>query len=205
MNKNIGRTLIILFSLAIAYLLQGCTTVLTGSAQAAYSHRDIQDSLQDHLLAVHVDRAVHWYSDKYKASNVSVSVFNNIVVLTGQVPSSDLRSSLTALVKKIPDVAQVYNLTTISNPVSSLTEVSDSWITAKIKTQIIAEIELDPSKIKVITENGTVYLMGIVFPDQAEIAVDIARSTTGVQNVVKIFSYLEITKHLPKPHVERAA
>ncbi|MES2218783.1 MAG: BON domain-containing protein [Pseudomonadota bacterium] len=203
MKEHIGRTLIIIYSLVTVYILQGCTTVITSSAQAAYAHRDIQNSVQDQLLAVHVDRAVHWYTDKYKSSNVSVSVFNNIVVLTGQVPSSTLRTELTDVVKKVPDVSQVYNLTTLSNPVSSITQISDSWITTKIKTQIIAELELDPSKIKVITENGTVYLIGIVFPDQAVIATDIARETSGVQNVVKIFSYLEITKHLPKPHAER--
>jgi osmotically-inducible protein OsmY len=200
---TIGRTLIALGLLAATYFTQGCTSVITGSAQAAYSHKDIQDSLQDHLLAVRVDRAVHWYSDKYKASNVSVSVFNNIVVLTGQVPTTALRAELTHLVKKIPDIDKVYNLTSVSNPVSSITEVSDSWITTKIKSQLIAEVELDPSKIKVITENGTVYLIGIVFPEQAEIATDIARKTSGVQNVVKIFSYLEITKRPGKIHVER--
>jgi osmotically-inducible protein OsmY len=203
MNKTIGRTLIALGLLAATYLTQGCTSVITGSAQAAYSHKDIQDSLQDHLLALRVDRAVHWYTDKYKASNVSVSVFNNIVVLTGQVPTTALRAELTHLVKKIPDIDKVYNLTSVSNPVSSITEVSDSWITTKIKSQLIAEVELDPSKIKVITENGTVYLIGIVFPEQAEIATDIARKTSGVQNVVKIFSYLEITKRPGKIHVER--
>jgi osmotically-inducible protein OsmY len=199
-----GRTLITLGILAVICFLTGCTTVITGSAQAAYSHKDIQDSLQDHLLAVRVDRAVHWYSDKYKASNVSVSVFNNIVVLTGQVPSPELRAELTTLVKKIPDIGKVYNLTSVSNPISSIAQISDSWITTKIKTQLIAEVELDPSKIKVITENGTVYLIGIVFPEQAEIATDIARQTSGVQNVVKIFSYLEITKHPAKIHVEQA-
>ena len=203
MKTSIGRTLITLTSLILLMGLQSCTTVITSSAQAAYDHKSIQDSVQDHLLAVRVDRAVHWYSDKYKTSNVAVSVFNNTVILTGEVPSADLRTALTALVKKVPDISHVYNLTAVSNTVSTLTQMSDAWITTKVKSQIIAEIELDPGKIKVITENGTVYLVGIVFPEQAEIAVDIARSTSGVQNVVKIFSYLEITKHPAKPKLEQ--
>jgi osmotically-inducible protein OsmY len=200
MEEKFSWMLKIIFCLAMISSLPGCTTVITSGAQAAYGHHDIQNSVQDNMLAVHVDREVHWYTNKYKESNVAVSVFNNTVVLTGEVPTQALHDELTPLVKKVPGVTEVYNLTATSNPVSSLTQLSDSWITTKIKTHIIAEIELDPSKIKVITENGTVYLIGIVFPDQAEIATDIARSTTGVQDVVKIFSYLQITKHLPKSH-----
>ena len=200
MEDKFSRMLKLILGYAMIVSLPGCTSVITSGAQAAYGHHDIQNTVQDNMLAVHVDREVHWYTNKYKESNVAVSVFNNRVVLTGQVPSQELHDELTPLVKKVPGVTEVYNLTAISNPVSSLTQLSDSWITTKIKTHIIAEIELDPSKIKVITENGTVYLIGIVFPDDAEIATEIASSTSGVQDVVKIFSYLQITKDPPKPH-----
>jgi osmotically-inducible protein OsmY len=101
-------------------------------------------------------------------------------------------------VKNVPDVGTVYNLTTIQNPVSPTIHVSDSWITTKIKTRLIAANEIDPNEIKVITENGTVFLVGTIFPEQAEIATDIARATAGVQDVVRIFSYLKITKTLAK-------
>jgi len=59
---------------------------------------------------------------------------------------------------------------------------------------LIATNEIDPSQIKVITENGIVYLVGIVPPEQAEIAIDLARTTDGVQSVVKVFSYVHISK-----------
>ncbi len=87
-----------------------------------------------------------------------------------------------------------YEHLSISAPSSALTRASDSWITTKIKAKLIAMNEIDPGAIKVVTENGTVYLMGIVTPDQADIAFDLAESTEGVQEVIKHFYYMYITK-----------
>jgi osmotically-inducible protein OsmY len=179
----------------VASLLQSCvSSVVTSGAQAAYQHRNLQHTLHDHYIAIQVDRAIHWSSGKYSTSRIAISTFNNIVILTGQVPSKSLRDNLTSIAKQVPDVDVVYNLTTINSPASTLAQISDSWITTKIKTQLIAANEIDPDQIKVITENGTVFLIGTVFPEQANIATDIARTTDGTQNVVKVFSYLHVSK-----------
>jgi osmotically-inducible protein OsmY len=116
------------------------------------------------------------------------------VLLTGQVSSEKLRIELGSIVKNVPGVKDVYNQTTVTSPTSPLMHVNDAWITAKIKTQLIAANEIDPSQIKVITEQGTVYLMGIVLPEQADIATEIAKTTSGVEKVVKVFSYIHISK-----------
>jgi osmotically-inducible protein OsmY len=187
-------------TLAAISLLQGCVSAamsgVSSGAQACYNHHNLQNAYHDQKNSMHVDRAIHWYTNRFKTSNVSVSTFNNILILVGQVPTAQLRVELDKLARANCDAKHIYNLTTVSPPASSLTRVSDSWITTKIKTQLIAENEIDPSQIKVITENGTVYLIGTVFPDQADIATYIARTTAGVQNVVRVFSYLEITKQL---------
>jgi len=193
--KKLGLFIKLIFSLAVVCLLQSClTTAVTSGAQVAYEHHNLQNTLHDQYLTMQTDRAIHWKTDRYKTSNVSVSTLNNVIVLTGQVRSPELRDELTTIAKKIHDVSEVYNLTTVMNPTSNLTRISDAWITTKVKTQLIAENEIDPSQIKVITENGTVYLIGIVFPNQGYIATDIARTTSGVQNVVRVFSYLHISK-----------
>jgi osmotically-inducible protein OsmY len=188
------------FTLTVFSLLQGCvSTAMTGmstGAEAAYNHHNLQLAIQDQRNTIRVDRAIHWYNTKYKDSNVSVSTFNDVLILTGQVPSKPLREKLESIARNASDVKEIYNLTTVNNPASQLTHLSDSWITTKIKSQLIAAEEIDPSKIKVITETGTVYLIGTVFPDQAMIATDIARATAGVQNVVRVFTYLEVTKDL---------
>ncbi len=183
------------YPIFISCLLQGCiTTVATSGAQAAYQHKSIQDTLQNQYITTQVDREIHWKTDKYQTSRVAVSTFNNIVILTGQVPSQKLHDDLVRIAKQVPDVSEVYNLTTVNSPASTLTQLSDSWITTKIKTQLIAANEIDPDQIKVITENGTVILIGTVYPDQADIATDIARSTDGAQHVIRIFSYLHLSK-----------
>jgi hypothetical protein len=157
------------FTLAAFSLLQGCVSpAVTGMSTGAEA--------------------------AYNHHNIQLAIQdqNNTI----QVPSVELRQKLDTIAHKASTTKEIYNLTTVSNPVSPLIHASDSWITTKVKSQLIADSEIDPSKIKVITENGTVYLIGTVFPDQAMIATDIARSTAGVQNVVRVFTYLEVTKDL---------
>lgn len=164
---------------------------MTG-AQAAYNHHHIKKQLDENITTA---KAYHqiYSADKYKNSNVSISTFNDAVLITGQIPSPLHKLEIAHLVKNVSGERKVYDYTEIVNPCSYITRASDSWITTKIKTQFIASNEIDPSLIKVITENGTVYLMGTVHPDQADVAVQIAQDTAGVQNVVKLFSYLHIT------------
>jgi osmotically-inducible protein OsmY len=197
--KNIFVFIKLTCLLAIFSLLQSCiTTVVSSGAQAAYEHRSWQNTLHDKYLVVQVDRAIHWKTNDYKTSRISVSALNEVILLTGQTPSQKLHDRLVTIAKSVPGVTTVYNLTTVNNPVSTLTQISDSWITTKIKTRLIAANEIDPNQIKVITESGTVILVGTVFPDQASIATTIARETSGVQNVVRVFSYLHVSKS-PNP------
>lgn len=176
------------------FSLQGCMNVALSGVQATYNRYNISNSVRDQYITIQADRKIHWYSHDFQDSNVIVSTFNCVVVLTGEVQSQALHDELTDLVKDIPNVAHVYNLTTVRDKVSIFTTIQDDWITAKIKTRLMSEVDVDPSQIKVITENGVVYLIGTVFPDQAQIATDIARQTSGVERVVRIFSYLKITK-----------
>jgi osmotically-inducible protein OsmY len=199
MNKLL-TSFMVLGILTVCSSLEGCVsaavTGVSSGCQVAYNHHSLQNSYHDQYTTMQVDHAIHWHDTNFNNSNISVSTFNNILVLTGQVPTQTLREQLTQVASKAAHVKEIYNLTTVNNPASTLTHVSDSWITTKIKSRLIAAAEIDPSQIKVITENGNVYLIGTVFPDQAEIATDIARETDGVGKVVRIFSYLQVTKDL---------
>ena len=140
------------------------------------------------------DRSIYLDTDKFQDTNVAVASFNGVVLLAGQVKSRTQATEIQQNVKQIDGVNEIHNLITVSAPTSSMTRISDAWITAKIKTKLIAAKEIDPSEIKVVTENGTVYLMGTVRPSQAEDAIYLARTTDGVQQVVKMFSYIKISK-----------
>jgi osmotically-inducible protein OsmY len=67
---------------------------------------------------------------------------------------------------------------------------NDSWLTTKVKTRMLADAEVAARKIKVITENGTVYLMGLLPREEADQAVEVVRSVYGVQRIVKVFEYI---------------
>lgn len=175
--------------------LQGCVNAAVTGAQAVYGRHTLQSTLNDQYITMKAERAIYIDTNRFQNTHVSVSSFNGIVLITGQVENSAQRIEIEAIVKKIPGVREIHNVVTVSPPASSLIRVSDAWITTKIKTKLIAMNDVDPREIKVVTENGIVYLMGIIPPEQAEIAVDLARSTEGVQEVVKVFYYIHISKN----------
>lgn len=175
--------------------LQSCMDVAVSGAQAVYNRHNIQKNLSDQYISLQAYQALHVKNHHFDDANLSVSTFNGDVLLAGQTPEAWQQKKAERLLKKIPDVKKIYNLTSIGSPSSLLTRMSDAWITTKVKAKLIASNDLDPTRIKVVTENGAVYLMGILPPDEADVAVDLASHTSGVQRVVKIFSYLRVSQH----------
>jgi osmotically-inducible protein OsmY len=184
--------------IGMSLTLQSCFVAGAAAGAAAvamvYDHRTIEYTLQDTKIANKIVSKLNAYKDLWHESHIEVTAFNHIVLLTGQTPKAEWREIAGEIAKSTNDVDKVYNQLTIEGPTSSLTRTSDSWITTKIRTQMLAEQNLKSSSIKVVTENGVVYLMGIVKPEQADLAVDIARKASGVQRVIKIFIYTQPKK-----------
>lgn len=183
--------IIIIFS---CLLLQGCVNAAITSANAVYNHNNLQKTASDYYITLRANEALSSDPQIKHQANISATSFNHVILLTGQAPTPELRADAADIVRTIPYVLRVFNAVTVMQPISAATKANDAWITTKIKTKIIAHNNIDPSKIKVITENGVVYLMGIVPRDQADIAVDLARHTDGVNQVVKIFYYVILPK-----------
>ncbi|MBV9576098.1 MAG: BON domain-containing protein [Gammaproteobacteria bacterium] len=180
----------------LALSLQGCVFVAGAAIGAAaiavvYDHRTIQNVLQDTEIANRVSDKLKMVSGLADESHIEVTVFNRVVLLTGETPSAAWKQQAEELAKSVQDVSRVYNQISTQGPTSTLTRTSDSWITTKIKSQMLATEDLKSSSIKVVTEDGIVYLMGMVTHSQADIAVDIARQVSGVQKVMKIFQYTD--------------
>ena len=186
------KRLLTLLSLTLA--LQGCVFVVGAAAGAAaigvvYDHRTLQKALQDTQIANKITDKMRAIPELHDDSHIEVTVFNRVVLLSGQTPNPAWRQQAEEIAKSEPNVTRVYNQLTIQGPTSPLTRTSDSWITTKIKSQMLATEDLKSGSIKVVTENGVVFLMGMVKREQADIAVDIARQVSGVQKVIKIFQY----------------
>lgn len=198
LNKrdNLARFIYACIFILTITLQQGCMNVATTGAQAVYNRHDIEKNLKDQYLTLQAYQALFVKTDQFKNANISVSTYNQDMLLAGQVPERWQKVKLEKIIKEIPDINNIYNLVQVQSPSSTLTRISDAWITTKIKTKLLASNDVDASRVKVVTENGTVYLMGILLPEQANAAVEVASNTAGVLSVVKIFSYMKISKKI---------
>lgn len=190
--KKLSKQALIILGLTLS--LQGCFFVAGAAAGAAaiavvYDHRTFHNILEDTEIANKISERIRKVPALRNESHIEVTVFNRVVLLSGETPNPAWKQQAEDITKTVPDVVRVYNQLTVQGPTSSLTRTSDSWITTKIKGEMLATEDLKSSSIKVVTENGVVYLMGIVNREQADTSVDIARQVSGVQKVVKMFQY----------------
>lgn len=183
--------IILLFSICSALTACMYSAAVSG-AQAVYDRHSIQHKWDDSYTSIKAYRSIYHKTDEFKDTHVAVATYNNTVLVVGQVPNPNQKDAITALIQPLAGERKVYNFVEVASPSSQLIRVSDSWITAKIKSKMVAVNDVDPTKIKVVTENGTVYLMGTVPHEEADSAVHIAQTTAGVQKVVKVFSYVTI-------------
>jgi osmotically-inducible protein OsmY len=184
----------VITTIAILLSLQGCIFVVGAAAGAAavaavYDHRKIEQITSDQRTNNNVIIGLNQIPNLRDNAHINVTTFNQVVLLTGETTTPELRSQAEATAHAIPNVTQVYNQIAIKGATSSLSRTSDSWITTKIKTRMLATKGLESSSIKVVTEDGVVYLLGIVSKQQAETTVNIARQVSGVQRVIRIFQY----------------
>lgn len=183
-----------IIALATASLLfHGCAAVVVGSAATsavvAQDRRTTGTIVEDKSIQLKAAQAIQVVTQDDPLVHVYATSYNNRVLLAGQVPSSKMRGEIESAVRKIKKIQHLHNEITVDEPTSTFTRSNDSWITAKIKSVMTVTRDINPTRVKVVTENGIVYLMGIVTPLEEDVAVDIARHTKGVTKVVKIFEY----------------
>lgn len=177
-------------------ILQGCAAAVVGAGATgtaiAVDRRTAGSVIDDQGIEIKARREFAGSDELWDQSNVSVTSYNGIVLITGETPNQQLKSKITEIVKDIPKVRKVYNEMAIAAPSALSSRSSDTWLTSKVKTRLTAEKEVRALFIKVKTERGVVYLMGKVTRQEADTAVAVTRSTAGVQRVVKVFEYIEL-------------
>lgn len=186
---------LIILLITSTLFLQGCIFVAGAAAGAAgiaavYDHRTIEKVVQDQKTSNEIISKLNQVPNlSNNKANISVATFNQVVLLTGEASTPELKEEAGRIAGSTPCVVKVYNQIAVHAPSSGLSRTSDTWITTKIKSKMLATQDLKSGSIKVVTENGTVYLMGIVTHEQANMTVNIARDVSGVQRVVKVFQY----------------
>lgn len=177
-----------------ALLLQGCSSIWSSTRTEPIEDSDakrtlgtlIDDELIENKALVNIDKA----APELAQSHIVVTSFNGIVLLAGQVSTEALRQRAAATVAKIKKVRRVHNEITVAGKTSMVIRSNDSWITTKIKSKMLSDKTIQGNRIKVVTENGVVYLMGLITREEGDRAAEVARKTSGVQKVVRIFEYI---------------
>ncbi len=122
-------------------------------------------------------------------TNVSVTIWNAVVLLTGEVPDQQAIDRILDIAKSHHYTRQVVNRIELAGRTNMASRINDSWLTGRVKTALVVSRTVDPTRFKVVTERANVYLMGLVTSAEATEAVMIVRSVPGVVRVIKVFEY----------------
>jgi osmotically-inducible protein OsmY len=124
-------------------------------------------------------------------THINVTSFNRNVLLTGEAPTEVAKREVQRLVANVEHVRNVTNEIAVADVSSFASRSNDTLITSKVKGRFMDGGKFQINHVKVVTEDGVVYLLGLVKRKEAESAVEIARSTGGVKKVVKVFEYMD--------------
>ncbi|MBJ3815330.1 divisome-associated lipoprotein YraP [Shimwellia pseudoproteus] len=182
--------------LATALLLQGCiATAVVGSAavatKTATDPRTVGTQVDDGTLELRVNKNLAKDEQLKKQARVSVTAYQGKVLLTGQAPTTDLSAHAKQIAMGTDGVTEVYNEIRQGAPIGLGVASSDTWITTKIRSQLLASDQVKSSNVKVTTENGEVFLLGLVTPTEGKAAADMASRVSGVKHVTTAFTYLK--------------
>ncbi len=182
---------LILVLLIALSALQSCAPLIVagvaGGVLVADDRRKTGVVVDDQSIEL---KARRLFSEEFgQKAHINITSYNWQVLLTGEAPTEEMRARAEALVKDIEKVKRVINEVRVAGPSSIGTRSADSLTTTKVKSRFVGENRFRANHVKVVTEAGVVYLMGIVSKQEAEDAAEIASTTGGVQKVVKLFEY----------------
>jgi osmotically-inducible protein OsmY len=196
------RSLAGLLALLPVLWLSGCAPVLVGAgAASALSVSEDRRSSGAQLD----DQSIEWRSSSRVGErfgskvHVNVTSYNRAVLLTGEVLDERLRGEIESLVRSVPSVHGITNELVVAEPTSLGSRTTDSFITSKIKTRFLDAGKFNAMQVKVVTEAGVVYLLGVVTETESGDAVEMARTTGGVRKVVKMFEYCKPSDEICRP------
>lgn len=187
------HAIFLLFLAAAAASLQGCFPIVaTGAGTGVLIAEDRRTSgtfVEDQGIEL---KAANQLDQKFKDQvHINVTSYNRSVLLTGEAPTEALKQEAESLVRNVPNVRQTMNEVAVAAPTSFTSRSNDTLLTSKVKARFFDAAKFQINYVKVVTENGVVYLLGLVKHKEADDAVEIARTTSGVLKVVKLFEYID--------------
>ncbi|QCR37331.1 division/outer membrane stress-associated lipid-binding lipoprotein [Nissabacter sp. SGAir0207] len=186
----------LLATLCAALLLQGCVgAVVVGSAavatKTATDPRTVGTQVDDETLEARVGNALAKDQQLKKEARIVATAYQGKVLLTGQAPTTDLAARAKQITMGVDGAQEVYNEIRQGTPVSLGTASADTWITTKVRSQLLTSDSVKSSNVKVTTENGEVFLLGLVTSQEGQSAAQIASQVSGVKHVTTAFTYVK--------------
>jgi osmotically-inducible protein OsmY len=188
------------FALALASTVSGCAPLVVGAAAVGGTSVALDRRPAEVQLA---DEKIEWNASKQigpkilDQGHVNIASFNKQMLLTGETTTAALKEEVQKIAASVPDAKAIFNEIQVA-PLSSLGARSyDTYLTSAVKARFVGDQKFNPIYVKVVTEAGVVYLMGLVTRQEADAATHIARHTSGVKRVVRLFEY--IPDPPPKP------
>ncbi len=157
----------------------------------ACSNRSIGNKIDDQFLDPDVNAAISNAAPDLSSptSHIVTSSYNGVILIAGQTPRAELKDRAGQAARSVQGVTKVHNELQVQEPTSLIVRSNDTLITSKIKTLMLADANVPSARIKVITENGVVFLLGIVTRQEGASATSVVENANGVQKIVKLFEY----------------
>lgn len=191
-----------LFLLTSVVIASGCAAVAVGAT--ATGAMVAMDRRQPDVMAT--DERIEWtvenrINGKFKDQvHINAISYNRNVLLVGEALTEAIKEECSKIAAGVEEVKSVTNELSIGAPSALASRASDSYVTSQVKARLVGVYEkVNPEHVKVVTEGGVVYLMGLVTKSEAATATQIARTTGGVKRVVRVFEYIPEKTNVPKP------
>ncbi len=205
MNKVLA--VILLLGAALLPMLQGCVTVVAAGAatgaMAAFDRRSLGTQTDDETIEW---KAITRVGDKAgENSHINYTSYERKVLISGEVPSEEVKAEVGRIVMRIPQVQGTYNELVVGPATSLGTRSNDSYITTRVKSRFVDSGKFNAIHVKVVTEDSVVYLFGLVTQREADSAIQVARNTSDVKKVVTLMEIISDAKakdldlHAPEP------
>jgi len=189
------KLLVVFFALISCLSLAGCAGLFVAGAAtgavASQDRRTVPTQLEDENIEIKTTASLFENDEIWDDTNIDVISYNGVVLLVGQAPTAGLKKRAKKEVEKIPKIRKIYNQIRIAAPISFFARRNDEFLTSKVKSSMLFSEDFPSSKIKVVTENSEVFLLGLVTEEEASKAVEIARNVDGVTRVIKVFETIE--------------
>ena len=180
--------------LVLLGMISGCGSIMSsagaGPIEEDPGERTFGQQMTDETIETKAKVNINAADEGYDAAHLSVISFNGFVLLVGQVPSEELKTLATEVVRKIEDVRRIYNELEVGEATGVGVRTNDTWITTQVKSKLLASSDTPGRRVKVVTENSVVYLMGLLTEAEAERVALEAAEVGSVERVVQLFELI---------------